>query len=55
MSRKREDAIYDAFCEIVPYTKASIEVQVEDSEDAYGTFVVIYWNNTKSSKYYYTY
>ena len=53
MSRKRDDAIYEGFCEIIPYTKSSVEVQVEDGEDDLGSFVIVKYAGMTSSKYYY--
>lgn len=49
----KDEAIYNGFCEIIPFSKDEIEVKVEDDEDGYGTFVRVAWNNTISSKYYY--
>lgn len=53
MTKTYEEAVYNGFCEITSYFKNSVEVQVEDGEDEYGSFVRVRYENLKSSKYYY--
>lgn len=49
----REEAIYNGFCEIIPFSKDETEVQIEDGKDEYGSFVKIHHIGKISSKYYY--
>ncbi len=55
----RNEAVYNAFLEIVPPTKNEVEVQVEEDVDEYGTFVRVWYQalnpnrDVVSSKYYY--
>jgi hypothetical protein len=49
----RNEAIYNGFCEIIPFSKDEVEVQVEDGEDGYGVFVRVHHEGKISSKYYY--
>jgi hydrogenase maturation factor len=46
------EAIYNGFIEICPFTnyETEVEVQVEDGKDDYGDYVIVHWNNIKSSK-----
>lgn len=46
----RDDAIYLAYCEIVPFTSNPVEVQIEEGEDEFGLFVRVHWDTIKSSK-----
>lgn len=46
----RNEAIYNAFLEIVPFSKDEVEVQVEDGEDEYGVFVRVHCDGKQSSK-----
>ncbi len=55
MNRKRDEAIELAVENVVPYTKDTVEVQVDDGEDDFGTWVVVVYQDITSSKYYYTY
>lgn len=47
---QKDDAVYAAYCEIVPYTSNPVGVQVEEGEDEFGLFVRVYWNEKQSSK-----
>lgn len=49
----RDESIYEGFCEIVAFTKLTVEVEVEDGKDDLGSFVKVRYNNLLSSKYYY--
>ncbi len=46
----KDEAIYNGFCEIIPFSKNEIEVQVEDGEDEYGIFVKVHCDGKQSSK-----
>jgi len=46
----KTEAIYQAFCEIVPFTKKEVTVRVEDDTDEYGNFVRVYFEKSVSSK-----
>lgn len=50
----RDEAIYLGFCEVVPYTKESVEVDVIDDTDDLGMYLTVTFNGITSSKYYYT-
>lgn len=49
----KDESIYNGFCEICPSSKEEVTVQVEDGNDELGDYVIVHWNNMKSSKYYY--
>lgn len=50
----KDEAIYNGFCEIIPFSKDEIEVQVEDGKDEYGTYLIVeFANNLNPSKCYY--
>lgn len=46
----KKEAIYQAFCEIVPYSNKEITIQVEESKDEYGNYVRVYYDGKCSSK-----
>jgi hypothetical protein len=46
----KDDAIYEAFKEVVPFTNDEVTVEVENGDDKYGKFVIVHWNDKQSSK-----
>lgn len=46
----RDDAVYEGFIEIVPYTNNEVTVQVEENEDEFGVYVIVHYDSKHSSK-----
>lgn len=46
----RDDAVYEGFIEIVPYTNKEITVEVEDGDDEYGVYIIVHHDGKQSSK-----
>lgn len=47
---QKDDAVYAAYCEIVPYTSNKVQIELEEGEDEFGLFVRVHWEGKQSSK-----